>query len=138
MILEEFSLYLHSADPQADSSQVLARWLWEKLSASPVTVVDKVIHCEIFICRATTDVTENEDLLTMSVPNLIDEMEDGEGEPVEIDSFVFCGSSRSGQRLLNSLRLYAHSYEHQKLARWLHEVKASDFKNKKSSHTDAQ
>ncbi len=103
MILEEFSQYLHAADPSADSTQVLARWLWEKLSASPITVVDKVLHCEIFICRASAEVTEDQDLLLLSIPNL--EIEENEAKPEEIDSFVFCGSSRSGQRLLNSLRL---------------------------------
>ena len=40
---------------------------------------------------------------------------------------VFQGNSAGGQRLLESLTAYCHSYEDWEYRRWLHQLKASDF-----------
>ena len=45
-------------------------------------------------------------------------------------SYFFEGASGSGVRLLNSLYEYSMSYEQQKWSRFVHGVKASDFKSK--------
>lgn len=42
--------------------------------------------------------------------------------------YVFKGTSKSGDRLLKSLVEYCLSIEHQKWARFVHSLKASDFK----------
>ncbi|MDX2107391.1 MAG: hypothetical protein SFY67_13405 [Candidatus Melainabacteria bacterium] len=42
--------------------------------------------------------------------------------------YVFKGASKSGDRLLKSLVEYCLSIEHQKWARFVHSLKASDFK----------
>lgn len=126
MILEAFSKYLHESDQTIPSMDVLSRWLWEKLSTPPQCNVDQVIHCEIHICRKelAEEVFEEGDEMTacdIFIPQI-------ENEIYEADaSFVFKGSSKSGQRLLNSLKSYGQSYEQQKWARWIHNIKASDF-----------
>jgi len=43
--------------------------------------------------------------------------------------YVFKGASKSGDRLLKSLVEYCLSIEHQKWARFIHSLKASDFRN---------
>ncbi len=48
------------------------------------------------------------------------------GQPQNI--YVFKGASQSGDRLLKSLVEYCLSIEHQKWARFVHSLKASDFK----------
>ena len=130
MILEAFSDYLQAADPQVHSTDVLARWLWEILSAPPETQVDRVIHTEIILCRGPLETEEKVDRLQLVYPAEFDIENDSDSTP---DPYIFCGSSRSGRKLLKSLKLYSQSYEQQKLARWLHELKASDFANKKNS-----
>ena len=162
MILEAFAEYLQAADPGMNSSDVLARWLWEKLSVPPETLVDKVLHCEIMFCRkeeitgsdetkAAKDEDPDNDVrrpleLVIPAPSQaecerisrgINPASDTSGESdqeASLDnSYVFCGTSKSGKRLLKSLRRYSQSYEHQKLARWLHQLKASDFEPKNSN-----
>ncbi len=111
MILEAFARYLQSAPPELSAESVLARWLWERLSIPPETAVDRVLHCEIGI----------------TVPR-------ARGEKLTIEAgskgrhYAFKGLSDSGRKLLNSLHQYALSYEQQKWARWVHGLKASDFK----------
>lgn len=120
MILEAFSKYLHESDQTVPSMEVLSRWLWEKLSMPPQCNVDQVIHCEIIICRqdpSEGDITEC-DIFIPQIENDLEQVE---------SSFVFKGNSKSGERLLNSLRTYGQSYEQQKWARWIHNIKASDF-----------
>ncbi len=120
MILEAFSKYLHESDPDLSSMEVLARWLWEKLSMPPQCNVDQVIQCEIIICRQEPNDGDPVfcELFTPQPENTSDLVD---------STFVFRGNSKSGERLLNSLREYGQSYEQQKWARWIHNLKASDF-----------
>jgi len=125
VILEAFSKYLHEADPSLTSTEVLARWLWERLNTPPLSNVDSVIHCEISMCRQdTTEDDLDPDELFIFKNN--DENHD------EDAAYVFRGKSISGDRLLNSLKSYGHSYEQQKWSRWVHKIKASDFDFKTS------
>lgn len=123
MILEAFSKYLHESDQAIPSTEVLSRWLWEKLSMPPQCNVDRVIRCEIIICRKE-EPAEGEDTTTecdIFIPQIENDLYEADA------SFVFKGSSKSGERLLNSLKTYGQSYEQQKWARWIHNIKASDF-----------
>lgn len=70
--------------------------------------VDRVIKHEVSIQRSEADVGS--------------ETTDSESK------FTFVPLSDSGSRLLKSLYEYAMSYEQQKWSRWVHCVKASDFK----------
>jgi len=137
VILEAFSKYLHEADPSLPSTDVLARWLWEKLSMPPVSNVDQVIHCEITICRASAAEKNSQNGCQLLIPKFETDIRCTDERrrarpyrPEENDRdvvYVFRGTSKSGERLLNSLREYCLSYEHQKWARWIHNLKASDF-----------
>jgi hypothetical protein len=118
VILEAFSKYLQEADSSLSSTEVLARWLWEKLSLPPESNVDRVIHCEIMVCH--TDFP-NAEPLQLFIPQTDD------NEELNYEKYIFCGSSESGIRLLHSLHEYCLSYEAQKWARWVHNVKASHF-----------
>ncbi|MBK8190200.1 MAG: hypothetical protein IPK79_07080 [Vampirovibrionales bacterium] len=40
----------------------------------------------------------------------------------------FCGRSHSGNRLLKALYAYCRSYDNWRFSRWLHEIRASDFR----------
>lgn len=46
------------------------------------------------------------------------------------DKYQIKGKSQTGNILIESLYRYTISYENQKFSRWLHKIKASDFKNK--------
>jgi hypothetical protein len=107
LILEAFSQYLHVADPKMSATDVLAQWLWKRLSAPPLTNVDRVLHCEMAIC----EVNENARV-------------SGKRKST---TYVFRGTSTSGKRLLKSLYEYCQSFEQQRWARWVHTLKASDF-----------
>jgi hypothetical protein len=52
-------------------------------------------------------------------------LDESKGQPQNI--YVFKGASQSGDRLLKSLVEYCLSIEHQKWARFVHSLKASDF-----------
>lgn len=111
MILEAFAEYLHAADPKLPATDVLAQWLKERLSSPPVTNVDRVLHCEICVSGKKSR--------TRSKVQSVDGQDKSE--------LVFKGSSESGKRLLKSLYEYCQSYDQQKWARFVHNVKASDF-----------
>lgn len=70
--------------------------------------VDRVIKHEVAIERGGED----------------EEQENGDSE----SQYTFVALSESGSRLLKSLYEYAMSYEQQKWSRWVHCIKASDFK----------
>lgn len=114
MILEAFSKYLQSSDPERSAVNVLVQWLWERLSLPAQNNVDRVIKHEIGIERGETS-GKSEELAPFA--------ENGESA-----KYTFVALSSSGSRLLNSLYEYAMSYEQQKWSRWVHCVKASDFK----------
>jgi hypothetical protein len=117
VILEAFAQYLHSADRNLAATDVLGKWLWEKLNAPAINNVDRVLHCEMTFCAVKTMRREGgeEDFLPRYA---------GTGSK---ESYVFKGKSDSGRRLLRSLYEYCLSYEQQKWARFVHGLKASDF-----------
>lgn len=104
MIIEAFAKYLHASEPEQSAVSVLVRWLWERLSMPTQNNVDRVIKHELTICHRP------------------------QGDNGEL-RYTFVPQSASGSRLLKSLYEYAMSYEQQKWSRWVHCVKASDFKS---------
>jgi len=134
MILEAFSRYLQNASPALPASQVLSNWLWERLSAAPKNAVDQVIHCEIAIAKAAsgrplahprTIRLPADAELALKIRGRIQRLQD---DFPDSSVYFFKGSSSSGSRLLNSLYEYSMSYEQQKWSRFIHTVKASDFR----------
>ncbi len=53
MILEAFAEYLHAADQSLPATEVLSRWIKERLDAPVLTNVDRVMHCEISIAKGS-------------------------------------------------------------------------------------
>lgn len=151
MILEAFSQYLQNAAPELPASQVLSSWLWERLSDAPKGAVDQVIHCEVAISKAATNrpathprtirlpahaeralqtrgrirrLQENlQETFPEAQPETFEDSDKGDGS-----AYFFKGTSSSGSRLLNSLYEYSMSYEQLKWSRFVHSVKASDFR----------
>lgn len=107
MILEAFAEYLHASDQSLPATEVLSRWIKERLDAPVITNVDRVVHTEISIAKVTSKATCKEQA----------------GQAV-----AFKGNSKSGTQLLKSLFEYCQSYEQQKWARYIHNLKASDFR----------
>lgn len=108
MILEAFAEYLHAADQSLPATEVLSRWIKERLDAPVLTNVDRVMHCEISIAKGN---------------------EAGAAcQSAQVSKLVFRGNSKSGSRLLKSLYEYCQSYEQQKWARYVHNLKASHFR----------
>ena len=118
MILEAFADYLRSADPGLTARTILVRWLWERLTVPAQNNVDRVIRSEISLKLIKPNQNEShENLPSKSKKPLSQETR-----------YSFQPQSASGRRLLESLYEYAMSYEQQKWSRWVHCVKASDFK----------
>lgn len=113
VILEAFAKYLHQADPQSSAEEILARWLWERLSVPPESNIDRVLHCELALLRSGY---EGRGALSLY-----------SGRKGVV--YVFAPLSESGRRLLKSLHQYSLSYEQQKWSRWVHYIKASDFRH---------
>ncbi len=111
MIIEAFAKYLQGSNPEHSAVSVLVRWLWERLTLPAQNNVDRVIKHEVSIQRSEDGIFSN--------PK----------EEFQADAkYTFVPCSESGSRLLKSLYEYAMSYEQQKWSRWVHCVKASDFK----------
>ncbi len=106
MILEAFAEYLHASDQSIPATEVLSRWIKERLDAPVLTNVDRVVHCEISIAKVTNKADCKEPAAKLA----------------------FKGNSKSGRLLLKSLYEYCQSYEQQKWARYIHNLKASDFR----------
>jgi len=139
MILEAFSQYLQNAAPETPASLVLSAWLWERLRQAPLTPVDKVIHCEVAISMAASNrpATHPRTIrlpadaeIALKAKGSVRRLQDNDLEEVkgEGSAFFFKGTSNSGSRLLNSLYEYSMSYEQHKWSRFVHSVKASDFR----------
>lgn len=122
MILEAFAAYLHN-NPDQPADEALAAWLWERLKAPPVSVVDRVIHCEIAICRSYLPA-----VAALRLPEEAELTINRKLKAKQVGGYYFQGSSASGKRLLSSLHEYSLSYEQQKWSRFVHSLKASDFK----------
>lgn len=108
MILEAFAEYLHASDQSLPATEILSRWIKERLDAPVITNVDRVVHCEISIAP-------------QNPRNAASTEQEGR-------QLAFTGTSKSGRRLLKSLYEYCQSYEQQKWARYIHNLKASDFR----------
>lgn len=115
MILEAFAEYLQVADDKIPATDILARWLWERLSTPPESVVDRVLHCEV----------------SLSLANRASMGSSQVREGKTRTAYIFKGNSSTGAKLLKSLYEYCLSYEQQKWARWVHALKASDFQSYK-------
>jgi len=115
MILEAFAKYLQTTDNSISSTAILSRWLWERLTLPPETIIDQVLQCELKLLRVRQATGQR---LCLRLP-------DTPGYPPLC--YVFQGNSTSGLRLLASLYEFSLSYEQQKWARWVHSLKASDF-----------
>jgi len=115
MILEAFADYLHAADPAKPATDILAQWLLEKLSTPPITNVDRVLHCEMAISGS---------------PSKQSKRKSPAGSSSDYSSSTFKGKSSSGTRLLKSLYEYCQSYDQQKWSRFVHKLKASDFRER--------
>jgi hypothetical protein len=120
LILEAFAQYLQSADAKTPATEVLARWLWEKLSAPSQTPVDKVLQCEIHLA-----LTKASSYNGLPYPERLHESH--QRRKNQRPAYVFRGASPSGSKLLKLLYEYCLSYEQQKWSRWVHSLKASDF-----------
>lgn len=107
MILEAFAEYLQASDQSLPATEVLSRWIKERLDSPAITNVDRVVHCEI------------------SIANVELPADKSNSQPARL---VFRGTSKSGRRLLKSLYEYCQSFEQQKWARYIHNLKASDFR----------
>lgn len=99
MIIKAFSDYLKTFNSEIPSILLLTRWLKENLSKNPENNVERIIHNEIGILKNKRGV------------------------------FLLVGKTQSGKILLESLHEYALSYDGHKFSKWVHDLKASDFKN---------
>lgn len=129
MILEAFAEYLHNADPKIPADEVLAKWLFERLSSPPETNVDRVLHMEVSILRAPKAAKSLKRLREMTAGTNAAEAVSiyQSGGRSKEPAYVFRGASDSGKRLLKGLHEYCMSYDQQKWARFVHHLKASDF-----------
>lgn len=156
MILEAFAEFLHSV-PELPANQALSVWLWNRLKSAPSSAVDQVIHCEVAISLTSRGPGKSSGRGQKSGQSSGQSSGHAPGQPsignlgrkirlpedaetsirsqtsasVEIGAeaiYYFQGASPSGVTLLNSLYEYAMSYEQQKWSRFVHKVKASDFK----------
>lgn len=105
MILEQFSEFLHGQDPHGKQPvAVLERWLLHQLARHPKPgdPVAQVVHHELQVNpkKALGNIT-----LTHIEPR-----------------------TASGEQLLQQLVDYCKSYQRWRFARWLHRLKASDFR----------
>ena len=99
MIVKAFSEYLIKSDDSISSVRVLEKWLNGVLTKKPGNKVEEIVHKEIEL--------KSDDNLNL----------------------YFSGKSKSWRKLVESLYNYANSYEQQKFTRWVHNIKASDFKD---------
>lgn len=151
MILEAFAKYLRQADPQLHATEVLSCWLAERLlsESKQENSVDSVIQCEITVDLLNQSYLDNQaqainqspkSFMSHNLPvpkNNLSQIAQMDVEKFTQKSvnkaqsqnmYVFKGTSKSGDRLLKSLVEYCLSIEHQKWARFVHSLKASDFK----------
>lgn len=98
MILMAFSEYLRQFDEATPPVFLLSKWIKKHLEKEPDNNISKVIQTEISLEK-----TKN-------------------GK-----DFILIANSKSGQKLIKALYNFALSYEHQSFARWVHQVKSTDF-----------
>ncbi len=98
MIIKAFSEYIKTFNSEIPSLFLLTRWLKKNLSKNPGNNVERIIHNEIGFIKNKRGV------------------------------FLFIGKSKSGKVLMESLHEFALSYDQHKFSKWVHNIKASDFK----------
>ncbi len=98
MIISAFSKHIRSYQADIPPVIILIRWIKDILSKKPENNIEKVIHKEIALIKN------------------------------KFGAYMLLGKSKSGASLIESLYQFALSYEQQNFARWVHSVKASDFK----------
>jgi len=99
MIIKAFSDYIKTFNSEIPTLILLTRWLREKLSKNPENNVERIIHNEIGILKNNRGV------------------------------FLLIGKTKSGKVLIEALNEYALCYDQHKFSKWIHKIKASDFKN---------
>jgi len=99
MIIKSFSEYIKTFNVEIPTLLLLIRWLKEILAKEPENNVEKIIHNEIGFLKNKRGV------------------------------FLLVGKSQSGKVLIESLNEFVLSYEQHKFSKWIHKIKASDFKN---------
>jgi hypothetical protein len=98
MIIKAFSDYLKEFSTDIPPTILLTKWLKDKLSKPVEDNISKVIHEELALGKNKKGF------------------------------FILVGKSKTGRILIESLYNFALSYEQQNFTRWVHKVKASDFK----------
>ena len=100
MIIKAFSDYLKNFNSSEIPSVVLlSKWLRIILSKEPENNTEKIIHREIIFIKNRRGV------------------------------FLLAGKDANGSVLMESLYKFALSYDNHKFSKWIHKIKASDFKN---------
>ena len=103
MIIKDFSDYLKlNYDGKISTTELLSKWLKEKIENPPKTLIDKIIQKEIYLAKNKYTKKRNEYFIT--------------------------GKSKSGRILINALFNFALSFEQQDIARKIHNLKISDIK----------
>ena len=99
MIIKDFSDFLkENYKKGTTTTELLSKWIKEKIENPPKTLVDKVLQKEIYLAK------------------------NKKGE------FFLIGKSDSGRILLNALYNFSESFEQQEYARKIHFLKSSDIK----------
>ena len=98
MIIKAFSEYIKPFNSEIPSLLLLTRWLKENLSKNPENNVERILHNEVGILKNKRGV------------------------------FLLIGKTKSGKVLLEALNEFSLSYDQHKFSKWIHNVKASDFK----------
>ncbi len=98
MIIKEFSKYIQTFNADVPAIMLLSDWVREKISKKPENNVDKIIQKEIACMKNKRGF------------------------------FMLIGRSDSGRKLLEALYEYALSYDNHKFSKWVHKLKASDFR----------
>lgn len=78
---------------------LLNKWIKTKVETPALSNVDKIIQAEIYIAKN------------------------------KYNDSLLIGKSESGRRLIQALYNFSLSFEQQKIARWIHNKNATDFKN---------
>lgn len=96
MILKEFSEFFHK---NKDNKPIKTLFLWIRniLEKEPETLVEKIIHAEIYIAK------------------------NKKGD------FLLIGKSNTGRKLIENLYSFTLSLEQQEFSRWIHNKKPTDF-----------
>ena len=87
------------------SVSLLFVWLKLKIETPAKSNVDRILQKEIYIAKNKSGTS------------------------------LFIGKSPSGRNLIQSLYNFALSFEQQKMSRWIHNQKATNFKNCKNNDT---